>query len=93
MMEHCTLLSCLFALHEHSRDVPRQLDPEIIVEALRNSVADEDRAVVEVATPMMQCSWDVCLEVFGGDAAFACRIPLWSALAHHMSACCYERTW
>lgn len=43
---------------------------------------------------MCRCRWcwDVSLRVFG-DADIACRIPLWSAFAHHVSASCYERTW
>jgi len=32
------------------------------------------------------------LRVFD-DADIACRIPLWSAFAQHVSSSCYERTW
>ena len=49
------LLSALFAVNEPAKETQRQLDPEIAVEALINSIASEDTDVVEVAKPMPRC--------------------------------------
>lgn len=49
------MLSALFAVNEPAKEAQRQLDPEIFVEALLNSIASDDAAVVEVAKPMPRC--------------------------------------
>lgn len=55
-------------------------------------IASENRTVADCATPMLALSLEVAVKIFGSKDT-ACKIPFFSALAHHACASCYKREW